>query len=207
MFTPQLPFEVWLKFLDLASLMDTKVPIVLSEASRELRDLSRLHRGRPAKLANEKRLRGFEKHLSGAGEDTRNITSLLVALPPLMQTAYADEDYEADDPRDSSYTPSSSHSDYEVDEETVSSDDGSQASSSGGEAEVEHAELSPEEILELRREDVDRACLLAKAKILPSFQTNTLLLGPPLLWESFRPIHLPFHTSVHPPSHRSDVGG
>ncbi|TEB22070.1 hypothetical protein FA13DRAFT_1741265 [Coprinellus micaceus] len=183
---PVLPLEVWLEILEVACLMDTKVPIALSEATRELRNISRFHRFHSVKIDDEEKLLAFEKQFSFVPEDIRRITNLLVILPSLLETAYTDEGDEADDSTDASYASSSTHSDNEGTE----SDDGSHAPSLDSEDELEYEELSTEEYLELRDEDKSLAHLIAVTQILPSFRMGA---GPRFYWTG----------TLHP----SDVGG
>ena len=110
---PVLPLEVWLEILETACLMDMKVPIVLSEATRELRSISRFHWFHSVKITDEEQLLAFERRFSSAPQGIRKITHLLVVLPSLLENASNEDEDEADDATDSLYTPSSTDSDDE----------------------------------------------------------------------------------------------
>lgn len=163
---PRLPLEIRLEIIELACLMDMNTQIVLSQTTRELRDISRFHRYHSVKIHGHEQLLAFEKQFSSAHEDSRSVVHLLVILPPLTKAAYADEDDNLSDASmDSSSSYKTSWDDSDEDEHAMDLDSGSSESHASSDSwdtadEMEFAEMSEEEIVELREETRDIARVL-----------------------------------------------
>lgn len=180
---PELPLEIWHEIIELACLLDIKTPLVLSQSTRELRDISRFHRYHSVKIDGHEQLLAFDKQILSAHKESQNIVHLLVVLPSLEGFAFADEDENLSDASidsSSTYEPSSEGCSDE-DESTTASYSSSSKSDTASELgdtedELEYGDLSAEEVVSLREEVRDLPQVVRPLPVLAAFPAPATVL-------------------------------